>query len=74
MRANGTSRGHSPSSLHLYSLVRVCRPLTNTIIPRLLRDPAEYLTSLREAVFEVIGVKDPKFLSSGEVHITLTGG
>jgi hypothetical protein len=40
----------------------------------LLRDPAEYLTSLREAVFEVIGVKDPKFLSSGEVHITLTGG
>ena len=40
----------------------------------LLREPAEFLLALREAVEDVINVKDPKFLGGGEVHVTLTGG
>ena len=41
---------------------------------QLLREPAEYLTSLREVADDVVNVKDPKYLSSGEVCVTLTGG
>lgn len=49
-------------------------PKSVNFLLRLLREPAEYLTSLREAVDDVVNVKDPKYLSSGEVHVTLTGG
>jgi hypothetical protein len=40
----------------------------------LLRKPGEYLTSLKEAVDDLVNVIDPKYLSQGEFHITLTGG
>jgi hypothetical protein len=41
---------------------------------RLLREPGEYLSSLKEAVDDLVNVVDPKYLSQGEVLITLTGG
>lgn len=40
----------------------------------LLREPGEYLTSLKEAVVDLVNVNDPKYLTLGEFHVTLTGG
>jgi len=40
----------------------------------LLREPGEYLTCLKDAVDDLISGIDGKYLESGEVHITLTGG
>jgi hypothetical protein len=40
----------------------------------LLREPGEYLSSLTEAVGDVVSTIDPKYLSEGDIRITFTGG
>mmetsp|Transcript_16226 Transcript_16226/g.39584 ORF Transcript_16226/g.39584 Transcript_16226/m.39584 type:complete len:550 (-) Transcript_16226:943-2592(-) len=50
------------------------RQFDSELASGLLREPGEYLSSLREAVDNLINVADPKYLNQGEVHITLTGG
>ena len=41
---------------------------------RVLREPDDYLVSLKEAVEDVVALLHPKYRSVGKIHVTLTGG
>jgi len=48
--------------------------LAHVFLCRLLREPGDYLLALKQAVEELVGAIDPKFLGHGDIHVTLTGG
>ena len=41
---------------------------------RVLREPDDYLVTLKEAVEDVVALLHPKYRSVGNIHVTLTGG
>mmetsp|Transcript_7966 Transcript_7966/g.29120 ORF Transcript_7966/g.29120 Transcript_7966/m.29120 type:complete len:741 (-) Transcript_7966:407-2629(-) len=57
-------------SINLNALRQFDASLANS----LLREPGEYLSSLTEAVGDVVSTIDPKYLSEGDIRITFTGG
>jgi len=48
--------------------------LTRIDYLRVLREPEDYLASLKDAVDDVVTLLHPKHPSNGKIHVTLTGG